>query len=878
MEPTFDRFYRFRLGCGLDFESALQTRKAVVALFAVVFVGAMTGCENGGTASNVSQGAPLPEPTPAPVADLCTSPTTTLISPGVRSTANTVAVRGAWSDVKIAPGSTRPATVYIDAGCACVRYTFWNGTGWTTEFVSAGNTTSFTSIRLAFLSTGTPIVVWSNSTTTLQIAIRNTADVTAQGSWSIANLDTAGTAVRAIELKVNPQDQVAILYARNTAGTAHLILCESGCGLTANYSAPSTTLGTVGTTPYSMGLGWCSTGSSYYPVVALTGAAATGIAICRQSTLSSCLSGIASWAGGTTYALTGTGASRATVQLAMDDSSVDAPVRAIAQNGSALAIYASSFAGGGCATGTVAAIAASGTISGTSANSGNAFLELVRDQTGNFHLLANETTTSVRYYNTTGGSFASWNAAGTVATATLAAAGSTRAGLAVDSTLGQAYATFSRTAAATPFPGNLSFAWIEDITVASNDPTAEYYETALTLDGQLQMTASQVPNVSVAATSGGRPAAAFVDYSANSATAGVLRYAIRPSSGSSWRTESISVVAQPQAVSLVFDRNDKPWIGFFDQQTLRFRLMTNSSSDGTGRWSTYVFPFRTTVTAATAPAYHSVAVAMDETASSVRPVLIVGIANHATLASTGIWSAKLNPETAEWSSPVQIDSTNAANSNSNVTADFDGSGHLVVAYYDRGAQNRVEYAQSADGGSTWSTPTRISLLTGAGQGVKVKLNPTNTRPAVSYYDKTNNRVYYSSCGTAFATCTDVVNWTSQVVENVSAGVSGLAATAEGLLTTALTFTNSGAAAITYSIGAGNSGSLVMKENSSGTFSPTPTNLNAGSNANIFSNSAISAINFAQGGWNVDSVRTAAGALHSVYVGPGNWLYGTSCGD
>lgn len=844
-------------------------------LFAAVIVMG-TGCNKDASVSNLSSES---SESSGSSANTCSSSNTSVIWRGERSNATTVAVRGIWSDIKIIPSTTYPASVYTDAGCACIRYTYWNGTDWQTEIISAGNTTSFTFIRLAFLSTGIPVVVWSNSTTTLQLAIRNTASLATEGSWAITNLDTAGTAIRAVEIKVNPSDQVAILYARNTAGSSHLILCTSSCSSGSNYSSPSTTLGTVGTNPNSLGLGWCYSGTSYYPVVALTGATNSSYAICRQSTLSNCLTGIAGWAGGALQTLTGTGANRVTLQLAVDDTTADAAVRAIAYNGSGLAYYQSSFAGGGCSAGTVGAIASGGTISGTGANSGNAYLALQRVTGNNYHLIANETTTSVRYYNTTGGSFTSWNAQGTVATATLAAAGATRGGLAVDASLSQAYTTFAKTTAAAPFNGNLVFGWVESTTVASNSATAEFYETPLTLDGQLQMTASQVPNLSVNATSSGRPGAAFVDYSSNAATVGVLRYGHRSGSSAtdSWNIRAVPVVGQPQAVSLVYDSDDKPWIGFFDQQSLRFIAATNSQTDGTGIWSTYYFPFRTAVTAATAPAYHSVALAMDRAATSVTPVMIVGVANHGTVANTGIWSARLDPATGNWSNVTQIESTNLANSNSNLTADFDTNGNIVVAYYDRSASNRVEYAQSTNGAVTWSTPTNVTTFTASGMGAKVKLNPSNSRPAITYYDRANNRVFYSYCATSLASCTSLANWSYSFVENLTAGVSGLAATSDGLLGTGLTFTSAGTAYVTYPIASGNSGVLALNNDSSGSF-PLSSTLVAAKNSSTILNSAISAINFGQPGWNVDSVRTSTGSLHSLFIGAGNWLYGTSCGD
>lgn len=835
------------------------------------------GCSQDGTVSNLSPEIPAIESSEV---NTCSSPTTSVIWKGERPFANTAALRGVWSDVKTIPDTTYQAIVYTDVGCACIKYTFWNGTDWSTEVISAGSTTSFTHLRLAFLSNGVPIVVWSNSLTRLQMAIRNTNDLSVQGQWSLSNLDSLGTVIRAVEIKINPDDQVAIAYARNTAGSSHIILCAASCEVGSNYSLPSVSLGNVGTNPNTLGLGWCNSGTSYYPVVALTGSANSTYGICRQGNILDCLTGIASWAGGALQTFTGSGANRATIQLAIDDSSVDAPIRGVAHIGTGLAHYQSSFVGGGCATGTIGAIPSGGTIAGTAANSGNGYIELTRVSGNNYHLIANETTTSVRYYNTTSGTFTMWNGAGTVATLTLGTAGATRGGLAVDSTLGHAYTTYARTAAATPFNGNLIFAQVEDSTIASNSTSAEFYENPLTIDGQLQMTASQVPNVSVAATSAGVPATAFVDYSTNSATVGVLRYGLRSGNlaTDSWNIRNVPIVAQPQSVSLIFDANDKPWIAFYDQLTLRFRLVTNTRTDGTGVWSVYYFPFRTVVTAATAPAFHGVALAMDLTASGVTPVMIVGVANHATVANTGVWTARLNPETGAWANLTQLESTNAANSNSNVTADFDVSGTIVVAYYDRSAaHNRVEYVQSLNGGVAWSSPTNVTNLTAMGMGARIKINPSNSRPAMTYYDRANNRVYYSYCTSSISTCTNLTNWSYNYAENLTAGVSGLAATSDGLMSTGLTFTGTGIAYTVYPIGSGNSGVLALNNNSSGSFSLSST-LVAGANTNVTLNPAMSAINFAQPGWSVDAVRTSLGSMHSVYVGAGNWLYATSCGD
>jgi hypothetical protein len=851
----------------------------IFVLSALSFVG--VGCNQDPTASNLTSDSTGDGEEDAADADnQCTSPETNVIWKGERSIATTAASRGAWSDIELNPDTGYLGTAYIDAGCACIRFTYWDGNNFVDEVIAAGSTTSFTHIRLAYLGDGTPIVVWSNSLTRLQMAIRDSEDMSVSSTWTMKDLDTSGTIMRAIQIKVNPDDEVAIVYGRNTAGSVHIIVCDDDCDSVANYSAASTTLGTSGTTPHIFGLGWCKDGTDYYPVVAFPGAAQVHYAVCRLADINGCLAGIAAWQGGAVQTFTGSGANRASVALAMDDTTDDAPIRAVLNNGAGIAYYQSAFAGGGCADGTVGAIAAGGNITGTAATSGATYMDIERDSGNDYHLVGNLTTTVVHYFNTTTGSFTAWNAAGAVATATLGAAGATRGGIAVDEALGQVYTSFSRTSAAGAFNGNLTLGWVEDMTVASNGAAAEYYITPMTTDGQLQMTASQVPNVSVAATSDGTPATAIVDYSANGATTGVLRYGFRSGSSASdkWTFRNVPVVAQPQNVALAFDTDDKPWIAVYDQLQLRFMLITNSESDGSGGWSTYYFPFITAATAATIPAYNSVALAMDLSAASITPVMVIGLANHATVGNTGVWSARLNPETGRWSNLTQINSTNLAHSVSNVSADFDEDGRIAVAYYDRStAHNRVEYSHSVDGGVTWSTATNVNALTAMGQGVKVKLNPSTNRPAIGYYDRANNRVYYSYCTTAIATCNDVNNWTYSFMENFTAGVSGLAATSDGLLNVGLTFASDGDVYAMYPIGGLNTGVLALVSNSTGSF-PLSTVVSEGPNANVIDNPAISAINFGQPGWNIDSVRTTTGSMHSVYVGAGNWLYATSCGD
>lgn len=854
-------------------------RQWIIILSLFIIGNFLTSCSETSQVSGVSSAGGNSESTQS-AANTCTSPSTQMIYAGERSLTVTPSVRGLYSDLKLNPLNGYPATAYVDVGCTCLKYTFWDGAKWITEVVVAGNSTNYVYVRLDFLSSGRPLIVWSNTTTTLQIAIRSSVSLAVDGTWTYRALDSSGTAIRPVELSVNPSDQVAILYSRNTAGTTHLILCQSSCEQVLNYSAPSATLGTSGTNPAQYGLDWCSTGTSYYPVVAFSQGGQSVFAVCRQANMSNCLTNITSWSGGAVYNLTSSAGNRPATALIMDRTTADAPIRAAVNDGTTgIRMYQSSFAGGGCATGTLANIASGATLA-ASTTYGAGFIEIERDSSGVYHMAANNAAAGLRYYNSVGTTFLTMNVSGAFSGSTTAAAGAHRIGFAVDSANAQAYASFARTAIATPLTGNgnLMFSYVENTTLASNNANAQFYEFPLTVDGQIQTLTNQVPNIALDLTSQSLPAVALVDYSSPTTTTGVLKYGYRTGSSATdaWNFRTVPFVAQPQHVALAFDQNDKPWIAVFDQQTLRFLLITNSSMDGSGPWSVYYYPLRVAVTAATLPAFHSVSLVMDKTSASlVRPVMVVGVANHGTVATTGVWSAKLNPATADWSNINQIVSTNAANSVSNVSASAAGS-NIVVAYFNRGTNNRIEYSQSINAGSTYSTVTPVNGQTAVGQGLNIKINPLTTRPALSYFDKANNRVYLAECATALASCSSLASWSTSVVDNLSAGVSGLAAAADGLLGTGLTYTSTGAAYVVYPVGATSTGSLNLNQNTSGSFQSVSTALVSGKGTSTVNNPTVSAINFAQPGWNIRSERGSNGSLFSIYNGAGNWLYSTSC--
>lgn len=254
--------------------------------------------------------------------------------------------------------------------------------------------------------------------------------------------------------------------------------------------------------------------------------------------------------------------------------------------------------------------------------------------------------------------------------------------------------------------------------------------------------------------------------------------------------------------SLAFDHLDRPWIGYWDAQgaTGRFVLATNTASDGSGTWTSYMFPVTSAGHGAPAaqPAANTPVVAMSYSGGTASPVMIV-IDNGTTKA---VRSAKLNPNTGAWSALTTIE-TLAAQGGAFLTADWGASADLIVISYQvlTTGQVKVRYTASTDG-TSWpvnaSVPYSVSGLA-QGEGARVKLNPNTSRPAVSYYDRANSRLYFAEC-TANCTGSGVPTF-SGVISPVGSGlgITGLSALGNAnLLDASLTYAASGAAYVANS--------------------------------------------------------------------------------
>lgn len=879
-------------------------------------------------------------------ANTCSAPTTSIIDYGQRATAGTtLAIRGSFSSMALRPTtaavgsipavtSRYPGVAYSEtytAGASNLKFMYWNGSEFKVETVASGVITQY--IKLVYLSSGVPLIFWGNSLTALYGASRSTADITAEGTWTVTALDTTSTAIRGVSASVNPLDEVMVVFATaaSTVSGHKAIICTSNCGTvnTTNYptSAVIDASSTAANT-YSIGAGWCQTaGADYYPVAFYgVGATASRLATCRQanaSTTAGCVAG--GWVSG---AITTSAVARVASQLYIDQTTPNATVYTATQNASGIAPVAMA----NCETAVNAPTwpgLTVGTVMGA-ATTGAIWFDMNRDAAGNFHIAANDGQTIVRTFSATTAGFTggAWSAAPatnyveTTGAGGLPAAGAGRGSLAIDETNDQLLISYGRLAVLSPVStwGNLVLAYNEcpngvgtctTTTLASPAASTGMWWGNSPLDntGQIQKTSLGWPNVSTAATSLGRPATAYVDYSvgttAEPSTGARLKYAYRNGStaSSNWTISVIGTTSAPQSPSLAFDHNDMPWIAWSEPPTAataaqKFYLATNTRTDGLGAWTIYSFPVTYALAAAQAyPNMSQAVVTMYQTSSGAvkRPMVIV-MSSIGSVAGREIRAGLFDPTTRSWSNVKQV--ATFVLGGAWLSADSDSAGNVVMSFFDTGlaantncasATNRcIRFGYTTDGGATWSNTTTGLVTTTVNTETlvpKVAINPSNNRPAIAYMDRSNNLVRYKYCSTTLASCTTAANWLDLGVGILDAGTgtSGLTDAANaGQLDVGLTFTSDGLPWVTYPRGAGatQAPSLMYSyvASSGGVFGGSANLYASPGVGNISSPVAATANNFATS-WNPNSVRSSyTGSLHTAFVGPGNFLYMTSCGD
>ncbi len=806
--------------------------------------------------------------------------TTSVLDSGLKGTV-VATQRGIWSDVKVPPNATLPAMAYYDSSSISIKFAYYSSGQLVVENVAgdllAAPTAS--SIKLAFLSTGVPMIFWTTGSTTVKMAMRSANLSTASAGWTAAIIDTTTSAVtRALEVSVSPMDQVGVVYLTNTsnAGLPKFIYCNQNCSspfafipMDPTNGYIENTAGSFTTAQVQTGVAWCkNSSSSYYPAV-VYGGVSTPAAQVRYGVCQGALSTCQNSSGWTLMTVTsgGSGVQFISNKLLIDSTVVgDTPKILTKVPSGTLQAFRIDQA---CNT-TPSSVTTNSNTFGTT-NSGTAWMTLMKDQFGDFHVVANEAQTAVKYFNSTSADFTTttWHGAGTVDTLTLPAGGSGGGGADISLTGGSIYSTYGKNAASY----NLQVGVISNYSIASDSTSAVYSTSTPDSTGMIQLATanSQIRNVSVAATSGGIPAAAYIDYSGFSANTGSkLKYAMRngTSASNSWTTYTIPGTVNPQNPSLAFDASNKPWISYYDNSNFRFYLLNNTATDGSGTWNSFQFPLVAMTAIPTAPGVNDTAIAMQYVnTSTAYPVMFINNASPSTPASPGIQAARYNTSTGLWSSIQTIDSTSTF---SNLSADYLAStGEIAVSYFDI-TKNRVKYNYTTD--PTAGFATSATVANSGGQGLTLKINPSTSHPALGYFDYSNNKVYYAACNETLASCLTTPSWSPTLLDT-SAGVSGLAVAATSVLQASLAFYSSGIVSILYPSGATGRSSLMQATNSSGAFNSSV--FASGTNGNL---TGAAALNFALSGLNVSSIVTSRQNLVSVYVGPGNWLYVTSCGD
>jgi hypothetical protein len=884
------------------------TQKSLVG--AIALIGAV-GCSQTASVTGTSSNA-----TTAIAANSCS---TTVVDRGLKGTVATTA-RGIYSDVRVNPVNGYPATVYVDSGAAggnqAITFSYFDGTKYQHEVIAGDALTatagSAARVRLAFLSTGQPLVYWTYATTNtthfVRMAARSAAlTSSASATWTTYLLDSVASATVAsggpIEVAVNPNDQVALVYGHSNGATQRprSLLCSSNCAVGGNYLTMTAATDFIATASVAVatevGVAWCkNNASTWFPATAYHGVGNfLSYSVCRNSDLTQC-STAAGWSTLTTATVATAGSNIA--KLHIDPTIVGDNPKILARTAAGGGVLTAYMVAQGCNNPPTSLSAAAGVAVATVAGHGDAWAQLLKDANGFFHVVANISTTGIGYINSTnaaGFAATTWNVFGSIDTQTLSASGATGGGADLSTTNDTLYASYG--SAPGTSPANVVLGQVSGL---QNVSSAGVFSTVYpNTTGHIMAPVSttfSARNNSMAATSAGRPAVAYVDYSTGGAlgVGGRLKYAYRngTSSSDSWIINQVpaSLAAAPHFPSLAFDGNNLPWISFYDDTTFgtqkRYYLLTNSRTDGTGTWTQYVFPFYTKTTVATLPALDETALGMWVSGGVYYPIMV--IANSQTT-GLGLRAAKLNPITGKWGTVQLIDGI--ASGLARLHSDFDTNGNLVIGWYDLAAF-RPKYAAMTSGANntTWSAATNVgtatgaSNITGVGGGISVKLD-TSGVPAASYYDisggATAGKVVYNKCTLASASaCASAAGWLSPVTVNSATthvGVGTISSNSQMLLGTAMTM--SGSTASVYFPTGSTATTAVGFLKGVGSSSFDVSTVLAAANGDTTSSPNATAQNFALAGWSPSGAQsTSRGTSAISYIGPGNWLYVTSCGD
>jgi hypothetical protein len=850
----------------------------------------------------------------------CTTPQQAIIDAGQKGNVATLQ-RGTISSTKMIPGTNSPAVAYWDTGTATIKYAWWNGSQFIVESVAGGAAASPnqaqqtpTSITLNFLrgknnSSGTtidvpanarrPMIFWTGGAIAggsfVRGAMRSTESASA-GTWAVATtMDTnsALVAPRAIDSAVSPTDQVLVGFLTDTAtsGKPRVLTCEAGCSALSSFSTPVSTevvdSALITAAQPQTGVAFCPAtagGNIYLPAMVYGAGTTTKYAVCNAGTTTAASIGTCSSNGGTantkwgSFAVIGTTAV-GTTDLYIDETTLGGSAKILAKPAATTAAIHTTAAG--CDITPVAVATSGGSITGTLP--GSLFGTLMRDSGDRYHVVVNEGTTSVLYYNSVAAGSTTLNAAGTVETIALSAV------ITGGSDINSANQIYTSYGSAAPAPGgDLVVGVVGDSSLPSNSTSAVNYSLLPDTYGNVALNTvagGQIRNVSTAATSEGYFGSVHIDYSTGSVSGARLKYSYRAgtTSATRWRSVFIPSTQAPQAPSLAFDSSNKPWISYYDSTALKYYALSNSESDGTGTWTKYQFP-QITNAAATFPAIHDTAMTMHYSSGVGLPVMI--IMNSSATGTAGVKASRLTPATGTWSTVRTLD-TMGASFGSRLVADFDTNGKIAVAFYDI-TTTTVKYNYSTQGTVWAASATSITAANAAREGLNIRFNPSSGLPAISYINRLagtlKGSLNFSSCAGTFAGCATLGNWTASVGVAESGSGLGLAVAnipvvQEQLLQTVLTFNSSGIPSIAHI-----NNSLAPVQNLNLITGLSATSVAGGTTATLHSvpyaeptlGTTPMLFSGAATGFSASGVRNNLGQLLTAYIGPNNWLYSTTC--
>jgi len=840
----------------------------------------LAGCNNTGTSSGIASEPELPtEPTPEGA--ICSD---SVIDSGIKGSAS---IRGTISDVAVNPISDYPVTAYFDNSALSIKLSYWNGQNYVHETIAGAPAVNNLSLKI--LPTGIPVLAWTNGGVNVFLASRSSALSVVTATWNTRTLVNNAVASRAIRIDSTPTGIVGGAYLSDTAvtGRPRLILCQTDCHDLSNYQTMSVTnnVGNESTNILAaqtrLGFAWCgadTTGDSaidaYYPVVTYARTASARVTSCPNATLSNCLTGT-NWTANAQYV----NQSILNSDLQIDSSSPNDSIK-IAGLRPAAPIGLKTYVSGtyatpiGCQSFTTATTFDESTQTVGSATTGDVWFDFLRDSTGKFHLTTNSGITAVNYYNSAStllsamDGAAAWNTVHTMNTS--AGAALARQGGAALTSTDDLYSTHFLNIAATKF--NLIMNLVPDTSLSSAATSSQ--NSFVNTEGHIELAASNTANISMDEAASGTVAVAYVDFSAGARNTGVLKYSYRNGNdlNSPWEIVTINGTAGAMSPSLKFDHLDHPWISFYDDVSARFYLATNTQTNGSAIWQFFVFPASPTG-AAVLPATPDTSLMMYEDNGTEMPVMVV--LDNVNTAGKGVKAAFFNSSTSSWSNLQTIDNLGAGTASGLSTA-YNLSGDLVVAYLDRtaGVTNFVKYASSTNGAVSWATPAIVGTVAGAGQGIRISLNPTTAEPMILYHDRAANRLYRSTCQGSATDC-QTIGWSTGVLD-FATGLSTLTSAATGteaLMATAVIYKADGTYDVLYPKGPGNSGNLErMKFDDQGAVLSSAALYN--SLASGLSTTA--GHNMGVAGFGVSAILNSTDQLISVFVGPGNKLFQKSC--